>query len=319
MEIQPANTQLDALEQSALDQCEAVIEQGLRTFVDVGNALLTIRDDRLYRREYWTFEEYCEKRWEFSNRRANQFIEAAMTIATLGTMVPELAAPAVERQVRPLTSLPPEQQAAAWRRAVETAPAGRLTAAHVQGVIDDMQTPRQAPEDDPAVVKVPHVAHNSGNNEWYTPAEYIAAARAVMGDIELDPATTEIANEVVRATRYYTADNDGLSHDWRAATLWLNPPYASDLIGRFIDKLIAGIETAQVKAAIVLVNNATETHWFQTLAEYAAAVCFPAGRVKFWNPERESVPLQGQAIVYIGSNPLLFRSVFQDFGWTARL
>jgi len=112
-----------------LEQCEAVIERGLQTFVDVGNALLEIRDNRLYRSDYSTFEDYCRERWGFSKRYANYQIEAAKTMANLGTIVPIL--PATETQARPLTSLQPEQQREAWRYVVENAPATGITAEQV--------------------------------------------------------------------------------------------------------------------------------------------------------------------------------------------
>jgi hypothetical protein len=165
----------------------------------------------------------------------------------------------------------------------------------------------------------PHVAYNAGNNEWYTPPEYIAAAIEVMGGIDLDPATTPKANEVVGATRIYTADDDGLFYPWQGR-VWMNPPYASELVGKFASKLAQHVQTGDVTDAIVLVNNATETGWFYTLTSVASAVVFPKGRVRFWEPNGAiSAPLQGQAVVYIGPRPDLFLNAYRQFGWGATL
>ena len=46
--IEPA-VALSASERSALEACEGILERGLGTFFEVGNALLTICDSRLYR------------------------------------------------------------------------------------------------------------------------------------------------------------------------------------------------------------------------------------------------------------------------------
>jgi phage N-6-adenine-methyltransferase len=165
----------------------------------------------------------------------------------------------------------------------------------------------------------PHVAHNAGNNEWYTPAEYIQAAATVLGGIDLDPASTADANAVVGAAQFYTAQDNGLDRPWRGR-IWLNPPYAVELIGLFAAKLVRHVKAGDVASAIVLVNNATETAWFHELAGAASAICFPRGRIKFWAPDgRIAQPLQGQALIYLGNDADAFQNAFTQFGWCARL
>lgn len=165
----------------------------------------------------------------------------------------------------------------------------------------------------------PHVAHNSGENEWYTPPEYIACAVAVMGRIDLDPASSEAANKIVGATKIYTKQDDGLSKFW-AGKVWINPPYAAELIRLFIKKFVDHVSNGDISEGIVLVNNATETNWFNELASVASAVVFPNGRVKFLDPEgNPGAPLQGQAVVYVGKNSDKFMEEFGEFGWSAKI
>ena len=164
-------------------------------------------------------------------------------------------------------------------------------------------------------IKKPHIVNNSGDNEWYTPAEYIESAREVMGSIDLDPASNDYANQTVKAGEYYTEDDDGLAHEW-FGNIWMNPPYSAKLIKPFIDKLIA----SNFEQAVVLVNNATDTAWFRQLTERASAIVFTTGRIRFQKFDGAvGAPLQGQAFIYCGSNTDKFMDVFSKYGWGARL
>src|SRR5678815_5744363 len=86
---------LTETEQSDLHSCEVIIEKNLTCFVDCGNALLKIRDARLYRGDFPDFQSYCRERWQIGRSHAYRLIEAAEVAQT----VPEVES---ERQAREL-------------------------------------------------------------------------------------------------------------------------------------------------------------------------------------------------------------------------
>lgn len=150
-------------------------------------------------------------------------------------------------------------------------------------------------------------------DEWYTPAEYIEAARAVLGVIDLDPASNDEAQAVVQAARYYTADDDGLDQPWYGR-VWLNPPYSMPLIQKFTKRAIDAYENLEIESAIILTNNCTDAGWFHALMQ-AYPVCFTRGRIGFWRPDRSTFATrQGQAFFYLGDNLERFYVEFRRFG-----
>ncbi len=160
-----------------------------------------------------------------------------------------------------------------------------------------------------------HVSHNSGNNEWYTPPAIVEAARVAMDGIDVDPASCEVANKTVNASVFFSAADDGLSQEWHG-NVFLNPPYATPLVGQFAEAVSAKYDLGEIAQACVLVNNATETVWFQRVLQSASAVCFLKSRVRFLDPSgaASGAPLQGQAVLYLGAHPDRFAQSFEVFG-----
>lgn len=137
-----------------LADCEAVIERGLETFVEVGQALLEIRDARLYRESHATWEDYCQERWGWGRNYTNKQVAAAEAVEALGTGVPTPPTEAHARELTPLRDRP-AQMAEAWTDATEKANAEDrpVTAKDVREAVA-AQTNGHAP-DVPAVPDAP--------------------------------------------------------------------------------------------------------------------------------------------------------------------
>lgn len=172
-----------------------------------------------------------------------------------------------------------------------------------------------AGEEPAQAMKRAHAMYNTGENEWYTPSNLIECARSFLGTIDLDPASSALANETVRATTWYGVERDGLAQPWHGR-VWMNPPYARGLIERFVERLMESHLAGDVPEALILVNNATDTRWFHHLQSaphrHTLALLY---RVKFVSPEgRDPNAMQGQVVVYLGSRRAEFALAFASHG-----
>ena len=123
----------------------------------------------------------------------------------------------------------------------------------------------------------------TGKTEWYTPAKYIEAARRVLGEIDLDPASCEMAQRTVGARHWYGIEDDGLGCEWWG-TVFLNPPYARSVVDAFIERLRLYWKADWIDAYITLTNDCMDTAWAHQLLRMSDAVCFVRGRIKFDTP-----------------------------------
>lgn len=154
------------------------------------------------------------------------------------------------------------------------------------------------------------------SNEWFTPAQYVDAARELMRGIDIDPASNATANEVIKATMYYGIDSNGFDKPWHGR-VWLNPPYGRDLAGSNQDawsrRLLGQYKAGVTTEAILLVNANTEAKWFQPLYDYL--ICLTNHRIKFYTTDgTSSQPTQGNALIYLGTQQERFVQIFKQFG-----
>lgn len=130
-------------EKRQLKEHESTIERGLSSFVEVGKALLAIKEGKLYTDHSETFEGYCKKRWNFGKSHAYRYIDAAKVVENLSP-IGDIEPPKTESVARVLAEIGSEtKQADAWAKINETAPkdkAGnpKITAALARKVVEQV-------------------------------------------------------------------------------------------------------------------------------------------------------------------------------------
>lgn len=182
--------------------------------------------------------------------------------------------------------------------------------------------------------------YTSDTQEWYTPQEYIDRVRSVFnGQIDLDPASCAMANEVVKAETYWTAENKPLEHMWDAGTVFCNPPYGG-MQGKFLSHMLAQHRAGRFIDGIFLCNASVGETWWASVWQ-ATAVCLVYRRIRFdtvvrhhevshndrekyWTKtgrDRDTPirgigpsPTKGNSFVYMGEHPNAFDGHFCDIG-----
>ena len=264
-------------EQTRLDALEREIERGLATFVAVGEALLEIRERRLYRATHLSFETYCLERWGFRRAHAHRLIQSARVLQTLSPIGDK---PVSEGQARELTPLlhQPEQLRDAWSEAREQATRGGspLTARLVRAAVAT-RLPQAA-----------EVHEHIGTDRWETPADLFRALDREFR-FELDVCALP---ENAKCARYYTPDQDGLKQVWQGRC-WMNPPYGST-ISAWIEKAWQSAKKGATVVALLPVH--TETGWWWDYCRHAE-IRFLRGRLRFSNAAT-AAPFASAVVVF---------------------
>jgi hypothetical protein len=158
----------------------------------------------------------------------------------------------------------------------------------------------------------------SETNEWYTPADYIASVRTVLGEIDLDPASCAAANKVVKAGKFFTGKDKGEKREW-FGRVFVNPPYGviegESRAGMFCNKAIAEYAAGRVSACIILVNSVHAQSWQKPLFDFP--FCLVDHRIEFADSEGEINPNPTfmNMFVYLGPDKGSFVREFSKHGY----
>ena len=161
-----------------LEECEASIERCLRSFWEMGEDYRYIRDNDLYKTTHSAWGSYCKERWGLVHETVNNVIRATEIRSRLALKSENPGSlPVTEKQIRPLSTLPDDEQADAWQEAIEVAKAeGKAAPTHV--IVDKVVKGRKAEKAPKRPPTPEELAHQAGKR-------MIEAANAFVRSVEL--------------------------------------------------------------------------------------------------------------------------------------
>lgn len=134
---------------------------------------------------------------------------------------------------------------------------------------------------------------SSNGDEWSTPDNIYKQLDAEFR-FNLDPCANDINH---KCDKYYTIENDGLSHTWEGCRVFCNPPYSN--IDKWVEK--AYRESRHDNTIVVLLIPArTDTRYFHNFIYNRAEIRFIKGRLKF-NQSKDNAPFPSIVVIYRGA------------------
>jgi hypothetical protein len=164
-----------------------------------------------------------------------------------------------------------------------------------------------------AVNDAQRINQTSGEFEYYTPQFIIEAALQTMGCIDLDPASSTLANERVKAAQIYTIEDDGLSQPW-FGRVWLNHPFGRRSNRAWVQKAITKCESSRVTEMCCITFACTSEQWFQPLLSYPQCFLFPRTNYLLPIGQPKTGVTKGSVVTYFGSNGQKFAEAFSGHG-----
>lgn len=160
--------------------------------------------------------------------------------------------------------------------------------------------------------------HLSLSVEWYTPPDVVERARDALDGIYLDPASCEFAQKTVRAIKWYSKEDNGLSRPWKGA-VFLNPPGGREPgAAHWLRYLMQEYKENRVSRAVVIgfTLEILQTMQGQGVKPSAFSICVPSRRLKYRMPNGDGSkqPPHSSVIFGIGITGDRFANAFRDMG-----